>query len=382
MRNKNEDILVIFDTETTGIRKKQDRIIELAMAAVKNGKLIEFKVDLSKPKDVKIKPGAAMTHGYSNNGIKDAPAFDDTDSTKAFKSYVEKKNAYFIAHNATFDTDMLENEGIVIPKCAVIDTLKIARHLLSGDLKGSPVEKYIWDKEDTTPEMAKLQYYRYYFSGYFEKAEPKYMKKFGIDYIQPHTALSDIIVLWILTDMLMESFNLTPEDMVELTQKPALETEISFGKVFEHGTPYEEVITSTYVQWNKVNQGYNYLNWVDEEMEGKSLDREYSIKYYLAKGLLEKKIPLSTKFIKYLIWGIVFIFDKNEIEEAAKMMSVPNGYLKYISAYENGTKKKILNLEELTKVNDPDPKDLDELSKMIYMKEYFNAYRKPLFLNF
>lgn len=380
MKKKIETTFIIFDTETTGVVKHKDRIIELALAAVKGRELLGFKEDLCKPADVKIKPAAAMTHSYTNAQIANKPPFEETEACKMIKESLEDKvNTYYVAHNAKFDTDMLEMEDVFLPEDKVIDTLKIARHILSGDLKGTPVEKYIWEEDETIPEMAKLQYYRYYFSKYFEDKEPEYMERFGVTYIQPHTALSDIIVLWILTDMIMEAFGLSADQMVELSKKPALETTMSFGKIFDPGTPYEEIVTATYMQYGKPKNGYDYLAWIIKEMKDINLDRAYSIRYYLAYGILNKSIPLSLEMNQFLVWGSIFVFTKEEITRAIEMIGSKEMFQKMLSGYENGTEAKISKLKETTKEEGADPRLINDLDDTVYMKKYYDKYRKGIF---
>lgn len=380
MKKFKEAEFSLHDLETTGV-STEDRAIESALAHVKGDELIEFIEELNYPGDeVKIKPGAAMTHGYRNSDVKGKPLFKETKSFTKLENFSKKENLYYVAHNAPFDLGMLEKEGITFDKSRVIDTLKVARHTLGRDLSDTELAKHLWCDEAKEPEMFKLQYFRYFFDPYFEKEEPKYMKKFGIDFIQPHTALSDILVLWIFMDLIAKTFKLTPEDMVEMTQKPALESKISFGKVFERGTPYEEVIESTYVQYNKEKKGYDYLIWAIEKMESLPLDREYSLRYHVARGILNKKIPLHDKTRKYLIWGLIFIFNKEEIKNAAAMLGCETTYTQFTTGYENGTKKTIESLK-----NSIDPEDVDEavvadLNKKIYMKEFYDAHRKKLFV--
>lgn len=69
---------IYHDTETTGIAS-EDRIIETAHLLVEKGELKQHIEELCKA-PVKIKPAAAMTHGYRNRDVENKPSFEKTKS--------------------------------------------------------------------------------------------------------------------------------------------------------------------------------------------------------------------------------------------------------------------------------------------------------------
>lgn len=319
---------------------------------------------------VKIKAAAAMTHGYRNSDVKDKCSFNETKSAKELMEYSEEKNTYYVAHNAPFDLGMLGKEGISFDSNRVIDTLRVARHMYQNDER---------------IEMFKLQYFRYIFENEdgtdeFENLEKEYMKKLNIDFIQPHTALSDILVLWIFHNKLEKDFGLTPEKMVELSQKPVLELNIQFGNVFEKGKPYSEIIKEKYVQYGRNKNGYEYLMWAVENMS-MSIDREYSLKYYLAKGILDKDITSVIEHQKYLNWGLIFVFDEEESKKALDLLKCVNKLFNHDehinilkSAYERQTLERIAKVEALG--DDASKEDIESMNKDKFNLNYFLKYRK------
>lgn len=374
---------VFNDTETTGIGE-EDRLIESAHAHVNanSNKLIKFVEELCSVGDLEIDPGAGMTHGYTYQDIQDKVPFSETESYKDLTSFAKDPNCYYVAHNAPFDIGMLKKDGVEFDKSRVIDTLKLAKHLLDRDLRELPIGKYIFsDKEKfDKPQRFALQYFRYYFLPYFEKKEPKYMKMFGVEEIRPHTALSDILVLWIFMDLLVEEFGLSQEEMVRLTQTPALEQTISFGSVFERGTPYEEIIESTYFQGNRKKNGYEYLLWAAFKMDNLPIDREYSLKYYLAYATLNKKIPLNDETKRCLKWAITYVFKEDECKDAARMLFMENNIKdRLLQTYEKWIEIEIEKSQNLIKELD-DPNEAQKLNKLVYFKEYYETFRKD-FLN-
>jgi len=87
----------------------------------------------------------AMTvHHITNEMVRDKPPFRDSDTWSKLQDLVNSDGYVMVAHNAAFDIDMLNKEGIE-PK-SVICTLKLARH---------------FDKDGVLPKYG-LQYLRYY----------------------------------------------------------------------------------------------------------------------------------------------------------------------------------------------------------------------------
>ncbi|MBI0163841.1 DNA polymerase III subunit epsilon [Bartonella sp. M0283] len=120
---------IIFDTETTGLHKETDRIVEIGCVEMVDRYLTDktFHVYLN-PQGVIIPDEVVAVHGLTNERLKDEPKFEEI--ADDFLSFIE--GATLIAHNANFDLGFLnaELERIHKPLISVdriIDTLAMAR---------------------------------------------------------------------------------------------------------------------------------------------------------------------------------------------------------------------------------------------------------------
>lgn len=120
---------IIFDTETTGLESKQDRIIEIGGVELINnfpsGKTIHIFIN---PGDRKVHPDALAVHGITDEFLKDKPSFAEV--AQEIVEFFE--GARWIAHNANFDMGFINAEferiGLPpVPADQVVDTLAIAR---------------------------------------------------------------------------------------------------------------------------------------------------------------------------------------------------------------------------------------------------------------
>jgi len=117
---------IIYDLETTGLRPKADKIIELYAYDVKDKTCLHLKIN----PECDIPPESTKIHGFTNM---------DLDKEKKFKDVTEDildffgEDAYLISHNNDgFDKKFLLIElykaGIPRPtKWKFVDTLKLAR---------------------------------------------------------------------------------------------------------------------------------------------------------------------------------------------------------------------------------------------------------------
>jgi DNA polymerase III epsilon subunit-like protein len=125
-----------------------------------------------------------------------------------------------VAHNARFDVDMLNKEGIFPPR--VICTFKLARHL---------------DKNGVIPKY-NLQYLRYFLDLEIEAT--------------PHSALGDILVLEGVFSRINTKFRGNPEledpveEMIRISSSPILIPRMPFGK--HKGLLFGEV-PADYLEW-------------------------------------------------------------------------------------------------------------------------------------
>jgi DNA polymerase-3 subunit epsilon len=120
---------IIFDTETTGLENKLDRIIEIGGIELLNhfptGRTFHVYIN---PGDRKVHPDALAVHGITDEFLKDKPSFAEVhQDLLAFFD-----GAKWIAHNATFDMGFINAElgrlGLPpVPPDQVVDTLSLAR---------------------------------------------------------------------------------------------------------------------------------------------------------------------------------------------------------------------------------------------------------------
>ncbi len=120
---------IIFDTETTGLESKADRIIEIGGIELINnfptGRTLHLYIN---PGDRKVHPDALAVHGITDDFLKDKPGF-----AEVVGQIVEFfDGAKWIAHNANFDMGFINAEfdrlGMPpVPNDRVVDTLSMAR---------------------------------------------------------------------------------------------------------------------------------------------------------------------------------------------------------------------------------------------------------------
>lgn len=120
---------IIFDTETTGLESKTDRIIEIGGVELINhfptGRTIHIYIN---PEGKTVHPDALAVHGITDEFLKDKPTFKEV--VGEIRAFFE--GARWVAHNATFDMGFINAEfarlGIEpIPDEQVLDTLSLAR---------------------------------------------------------------------------------------------------------------------------------------------------------------------------------------------------------------------------------------------------------------
>ena len=120
---------IIFDTETTGLDSREDRIIEIGAIELVNrfptGRTFHQYIH---PQDRAIHPDAQAVHGISLADLADKPAFSAIAAD--FAAFID--DAKLIAHNANFDiafvnAEFARLEFAPIETGRVIDTLMLAR---------------------------------------------------------------------------------------------------------------------------------------------------------------------------------------------------------------------------------------------------------------
>ena len=98
---------IIFDTETTGLDNKTDRVIEIGGIELFNhfptGNTLHLYIS---PGETKVHPDALAIHGITDEFLKDKPPFADV----AEQIVDFFAGAKWIAHNATFDIGFINAE--------------------------------------------------------------------------------------------------------------------------------------------------------------------------------------------------------------------------------------------------------------------------------
>ena len=130
---------IIIDTETTGIERKVDRIVEIGCVEINNwlptGKPFHKYVNPTHP----VHREAFAVHGLSNEFLKTKPTFKRV--VNQFLAFIG--DARLVAHNAPFDLGMINDEldRLDMPPLQneIVDTLELAkakrprgRHTLDG----------------------------------------------------------------------------------------------------------------------------------------------------------------------------------------------------------------------------------------------------------
>jgi len=119
--------VVFLDLETTGATANHDRITEVGLVEVDNGKFIREWSTLVNP-GISIPPMIQALTGISNDMVRDAPRFEEI----ARELYLALDGRVLIAHNARFDYGFLKNEFKSLGKtftAPVLCTVKLSRKL-------------------------------------------------------------------------------------------------------------------------------------------------------------------------------------------------------------------------------------------------------------
>lgn len=120
---------IIFDTETTGLDSREDRIIEIGGIELDDhfptGRSLHLFI---RPADRKVHPDALAVHGITDDFLKDKPLFSEV--VEQILEFFD--GARWVAHNAAFDMGFInaELDRIGLPAIMpdrVLDTLAIAR---------------------------------------------------------------------------------------------------------------------------------------------------------------------------------------------------------------------------------------------------------------
>ncbi|MCM8772804.1 MAG: exonuclease domain-containing protein [Candidatus Omnitrophica bacterium] len=120
--------IVALDTETTGLNPENDRICEIALLKIKNGKIVEnesFSTLINPERD--IPKEITFISGIRNEDVYDKKNFKD----RIDVIYNLINGKIILCHNSSFDISFLEKEfercGLDFPEIKIIDTYWIAK---------------------------------------------------------------------------------------------------------------------------------------------------------------------------------------------------------------------------------------------------------------
>lgn len=122
---------IAFDTETTGIKPDQDRIIEIGAVKFINGEPGDRFETLINP-GIPIPLGASRVNGITDAMVADAPKIED--KLTAFAAFCG--DLPLVAHNAPFDFKFIkaavEEHRSNAPLGTVLDSCELARKMIPG----------------------------------------------------------------------------------------------------------------------------------------------------------------------------------------------------------------------------------------------------------
>lgn len=123
------DTFIVFDIETTGLSKENDKITEIGAVKVENGKIIDRFSTFVNPKRRLSEEIVKLTN-ITDDMLKDAPTID-----KVLPEFLKFcGNSVLVAHNASFDVGFIRNnaEALHMPSVdnTVLDTVELSRTLL------------------------------------------------------------------------------------------------------------------------------------------------------------------------------------------------------------------------------------------------------------
>lgn len=122
---------VVFDTETTGLKAADGRILEIGAVKLRNGRIVDRKSWLINP-GIPIPRESQRINGITPAMVSNCPPF-----TVAFREFVAfSEGTVLLAHNAPFDRRFIVAElarnGLTPPENPLIDTLPLYRIWFPG----------------------------------------------------------------------------------------------------------------------------------------------------------------------------------------------------------------------------------------------------------
>ncbi len=242
--------LIFLDTETTGdSTQKGDRLIQLAYRTTEGVDVNE----LFNP-GIPISYRAMAVHHITEEMVQNKPVFETSPHKQKLQGLLT--DHILVAHNAPFDYDFLQAEGIEARW--IIDTFKVAYAVIQHDQDGEELPSH------------SLQFLRYALG-------------INVEGANAHDAFGDILVLEKLFYYLLDKMRTqsagdeTSEvksdkqllsDMINISNRPLLLRKFKFGK--HRGRTFAEVFA----------EAPDYFEWMIKQPD---LDEnlEYTLRHYL-----------------------------------------------------------------------------------------------------
>lgn len=118
----------VFDFETTGTSARNEKVIEIGIAKIRKGKIVDTFQSYINPGRF-VPYNITMITGITNEDVKDAPYFDEV--INDIKEFIG--SSVLVAHNLQFDYSFLKNEcenvKVETPENEAVCTLKLAKRL-------------------------------------------------------------------------------------------------------------------------------------------------------------------------------------------------------------------------------------------------------------
>lgn len=204
---------IFYDTETTGIKAKTDRVIELAAYDPAGNRTFDQLINPCSP----IPREATAIHGISDEMVADKPKFSEV--IDSFIEFCDGDTVLIAHNNDSFDVHFLREEfaraGREMPEWKFLDSLKWARRY--------------------RPDLPRhsLQFLR---------------EIYGLSENNAHRALDDVIILQQVFQLMTDDLSI--EEVYSLLNKPRVLHHMPFGK--HQGKPLNQ-LPKDYVRWLEEN---------------------------------------------------------------------------------------------------------------------------------
>lgn len=169
--------LVFVDTETTGLNANVDRVIEIGIIRVEGGKITHKYSKIINP-TIEVSEFSYKMTGIKKSEIKKAPTFEKIKN----EIFDLLKGGLFVAHNAKFDYDFLDNEFMKV------------------------------DMPFSVPQLCTVKLTRMLYPHFPRHDLDTVTQRLHLEIKKRHRAFDDAYSLWEILQIIMEKF---PKEKVE-----------------------------------------------------------------------------------------------------------------------------------------------------------------------